>query len=148
MSKVVGWFAVMGAVLLAGCTETASVSARYRSEIPQADFEELDYLAGSDYGGTWTLELDEEAGSYLIESASIGRVAEGEIRVEEDLIVFTQLPAPAGTFNCFLGSERTYAKGVGSYRYELLDEGLRLSEEDESCPFRGAILDRQWTSAK
>jgi hypothetical protein len=122
------------------------VSGTYVTQVAFEDFKDVPGETIKAYEGEWTLILDEEASTYFIKEKGFGQVS-GELSREGDQLVFDDIPAPEGAFNCFIDGERTVTEGAATYSYELSGADLTLTVGDEPCPLRAAILAHAWSKS-
>jgi hypothetical protein len=139
------------AVLIGACSEPASpppespppsLNGLYTAMIPAKDFAAEG--VPKSFGGKWTLDVS--GGQYVLEGAF--RITENiEVNSDEELTV-GDVPAPAGMFNCYEKSgTRLMPPDVveGTYTFTLSDDALDISVDNEPCPYREMLLDREWT---
>jgi hypothetical protein len=93
------------------------------------------------FTGTVTLVLQE--GHYAIKKGEMNGTL-GELRIEDESILFIETPAPEGAFNCYVDGARTLVQGTGTYTYDFDGRRLELDATDEPCPTRELVLEQSW----
>jgi hypothetical protein len=95
----------------------------------------------------WTLEIGTD--TYQLRRGEGFRVTES-IDVGVTRIEITATPAPTGAFNCYDENDDRLTgtnDASGAYGFEVAGEALNLkaAEDDEPCPLRRFLLEREWT---
>lgn len=114
----------------------------YRASIPASTFQGTELPKS--FGGRWTLQID--SGEYVLEGPNF-RVTEAFVVNDDDSVTISDVPAPAGAYNCFdEAGERLTPPGEveASYSYVFDHGSLRLVPEEEPCLYRDLLLERAW----
>ena len=123
-----------------------SLDGSYETTIDPAVFESFqpDIYPPDMFAGTYSLVV--EGTEYRLSGTGFGEIT-GRIITSDDSLSFADIPAPVGAFNCVDDEgERadTREEGTAEYGYEVDDESLTLTIEDEPCSFRGVLMENTW----
>ncbi|MBA2726218.1 MAG: hypothetical protein H0U53_09530 [Actinobacteria bacterium] len=125
-------------------SEAALPVGRYTAKLTRSDFSDLPFAADKRFFAEWSLTIAEDV--YVLD-APVYRVTESLGAIDGSTLQITATPAPTGAFNCVdAEGERTTVDGSasGTYAYVLSGKAFTLDAEEEPCPLRQAILEREW----
>ena len=125
-------------------SEPLAMAGVYTTEIPWKDFKAFKrFEVPRKFEGEWILTI--EPNFYRLEGE--GFLVTEDSTITDEKMSIHGIPAPNGPFNCYRDGERLSGEGaaVGTYLPSLSGDVLTLELEEELCPFRDVLLERDWT---